>query len=202
MDAVEELRQAIDAGDVDRARTLIGPVWHEREGLRRRYGATLVSAGQDSRPTGQAPGEAEREARDLRLRNLRLAATIALLNKLEKALRSRRMTVQCFPGGRECIVGGSPDSDACGDLVARIGLTDLTDSEPFDFLAGWSARGVGGREEREKTVAEIVRAVQTRFAGDQSPRGEPASIVVDWIIEHFVAPLSVAPPEQPEREET
>lgn len=34
-DPVELLRQAIEAGDLPRARTLIDPVWHEREGLRR-----------------------------------------------------------------------------------------------------------------------------------------------------------------------
>lgn len=35
-DPVEDLRQALVNGDVERARTLIGGVWHEREGLRRR----------------------------------------------------------------------------------------------------------------------------------------------------------------------
>jgi hypothetical protein len=36
MDFVETLRETLVDGDLERARTLIGGVWHEREGLRRR----------------------------------------------------------------------------------------------------------------------------------------------------------------------
>lgn len=54
MDPVEELRKAIVAKDLDRAATLIGPVWNERDGLRR----MLV----ESSPGTEGQGRDERTA--------------------------------------------------------------------------------------------------------------------------------------------